>query len=145
LERVTGLEKELEGLRSQKHGSVSEELAANAKVVGEWEMVVSEAGDVNGNELRQIALGVRDRLSRGGIVVVGSSFGDKGALVAVMSKDLLAHGLSAGELLINAAREVGGGGSRDPELAQAGGPNGSKLSAALDVARSEVEQALNAL
>ena len=33
----------------------------------------------------------------------------------------------------------------DPELAQAGGPNGSKLSAALDVARSEVEQALNAL
>ena len=145
LARASDLEKELDILRSQQHGSVAEELAGQAEKVGEWELVVADAGEVNGNELRQIALGVRDRMQHGGMVVVGSSAGGKGALVAVLAKELVAQGLSAGELLANAAREVGGGGSRDPELAQAGGPNGSQLAVALDVARNEAEQALIAL
>jgi alanyl-tRNA synthetase len=145
LERVSGMEKELDILRSQKHDSVAEELAAGAQKVGDWELVVADAGDVNGNELRQIALGVRDRLQHGGLVVIGSSAGGKGALVAVMAKELVAHGLSAGELLAKAARELGGGGSRDPELAQAGGPNGAQLGAALEVARTEAEEALSSL
>jgi len=113
--------------------------------VGDWHLVVADAGEVSGNELRQIALGVRDRMQGGGIVVVGSSAGGKGALVSVAAAELVAQGVSAGDLLVNAAREVGGGGSRDPELAQAGGPNGSRLGAALDIARSEAEQALTAL
>ena len=145
LEQVSGMEKELDILRSQKHGSVAEELAAGAQKVGDWELVVADAGDVNGNELRQIALGVRDRLQHGGLVVIGSSAGGKGALVAVMAKELVAQGLSAGELLAKAARELGGGGSRDPELAQAGGPNGAQLGAALEVARTEAEEALSSL
>ena len=41
-----------------------------------------------------------------------------------------------------AARELGGGGSRDPRLAQAGGPNGANLDAALDVAREEAGRAI---
>ena len=145
LERVSGLEKELDGFRSQQQGSIAEELAAGAERFGEYALVVADAGDVNGNELRQIALGVRDRLKRGGLVVVGSSFAEKGALVAVLTKDLVDQGVSAGELLIKASAEVGGGGSRDPELAQAGGPNGARLGAALDVARNEAEQALTSL
>jgi alanyl-tRNA synthetase len=78
-------------------------------------------------------------------VVVGSSDGGKGNLVAVASKELVERGVSAGELIGGAARMLGGGGSRDPELAQAGGPNGQKLSAALETAREESSQALAAL
>ena len=55
------------------------------------------------------------------------------------------RGISAGELIAPAARKMGGGGSRDPELAQAGGPNGAEMASALDMARSEAEQALAAL
>jgi alanyl-tRNA synthetase len=95
--------------------------------------------------LRELALGVRDRLAGSSVVVVGSAAGSKGALVAVVSKDLIAKGISAADLIGDAARELGGGGSRDPELAQAGGPNGSQLGVALDKARTEASRALAAL
>jgi alanyl-tRNA synthetase len=55
---------------------------------------------------------------------------------------LVERGLSAGELLGEPARKLGGGGSQDPELAQAGGPNGSELAAALDNAREVSGRAL---
>jgi alanyl-tRNA synthetase len=142
LDKVSGLEKDLDAIRSQAHGSVAEELAAGAERVGESALVVADAGEMNGNELRQVALGVRDRLGDSGVVIVGSDFGAKGALVAVVSKDLVDQGVSASELIKDSARELGGGGSRDPELAQAGGPNGSQLGVALEKARTEAERVL---
>ena len=107
--------------------------------------MVADVGEINSNELRQLALGVRDRLAGSGVVIVGSDAGAKGALVAVVSKDLMGKGISAAELIGDAARELGGGGSRDPELAQAGGPNGGRLGVALERARTEAERALAAL
>jgi alanyl-tRNA synthetase len=145
LERVTGLERELESIRREQHGSVAEELAADATDVGPNSLVVADVGDVAGNELRQIALDVRDRLAGPSMVVVGSAAGGKGALIGLLSKDLVEAGLSAAELIAEAARSLGGGGSRDPELAQAGGPHGEVLTQALEVARTQAEQALSDL
>ena len=142
LEKMSGLEEQLEAIASQRRGSVAADLAASPDKVGETSVVVAEAGDVSGNELRQIALGVRDRLGGSSLVVLGSSDSGKGALVAVVSKDLVERGISAGQLLTEPARKLGGGGSRDPELAQAGGPNGKELHLALDLAREESRRAL---
>jgi alanyl-tRNA synthetase len=145
LEKVHGLEERLDAIASQRMGQVAEELAADPPKVGEVSLVVAEAGDVDGNELRQIALGIRDRIRGPSLVVLGSAHGGKGAIVGLASADLVEKGLSAGEMIAGAARELGGGGSRDPELAQAGGPDGSRLPAALDTARSAAEQALSDL
>jgi alanyl-tRNA synthetase len=142
LEKMSGLEEQLEAIASQRRGSVAADLAASPDKVGETSVVVADAGDVSGNELRQIALGVRDRLGGSSLVVLGSSDSGKGALVAVVSKDLVERGISAGQLLTEPARKLGGGGSRDPELAQAGGPNGKELHLALDLAREESRRAL---
>ena len=49
------------------------------------------------------------------------------------------------QVLAAGAPALGGGGSRDPELAQAGGPEGSNLDAALDAIREEAGRALSAL
>ncbi|MCZ6567799.1 MAG: alanine--tRNA ligase [Actinobacteria bacterium] len=145
LDKVAGLEKDLAAIRAQSQSSVVEELAARADKVGESGLVVADVGEINGNELRQLALGVRDRLAGPSVVIVGSAAGAKGALVAVVSKDLMDRGISAAELIGEAARELGGGGSRDPELAQAGGPKGGRLGVALEKARTGAEQALAAL
>ncbi len=142
LARVDGLEEQLEAIASQRRGSVAEELAAHANEVNDASLVVANAGEVGGNELRQIALGVRDRLQGPSVVVLGASDGGKGALVAVVSKELVEKGVSAGVLVSEAARRLGGGGSRDPELAQAGGPNGAELPSALDQARTETSRVL---
>jgi len=87
-------------------------------------------------------LGVRDRIRGSSLVVVGSASNGKGSLVGVLTQDLVERGLGAGDLLVEAAAELGGGGSRDPELAQAGGPNGSALQTALDTARDRAGRAL---
>ncbi|HEX6286112.1 MAG TPA: alanine--tRNA ligase-related protein, partial [Acidimicrobiia bacterium] len=142
LSKVAGLEEKLEAIASQRMSSMAAELASGAERIGDTALVVADAGDSDGNELRQIALGVRDHLDGPSAVVLGSSSGGKGALVGVLSKDLVGRGLSAGDLLTSAASKLGGGGSRDPELAQAGGPRGDALGAALDSARDEMSRAL---
>ncbi|HEY6635363.1 MAG TPA: DHHA1 domain-containing protein, partial [Acidimicrobiia bacterium] len=145
LERVQGLEEELQRISGQRLGARAEELAATAERIGDVAVVVADVGEMNGNELRQVALGLRDRLGTPSLVIVGAAQNGKGSIVGVLTKDLIAKGLSAGELIAGAARELGGGGARDPELSQAGGPNGSLLETALNTAREESGRALAAL
>jgi alanyl-tRNA synthetase len=59
-----------------------------------------------------------------------------------VSDDLVADGVSAGELIGPAARILGGGGSRDARLSQAGGPNGDRLDDALEVALAAAREAV---
>ena len=49
------------------------------------------------------------------------------------------------EAFPEAATELGGGGSRDPELAQAGGPHGDRLDDALERARDSAERLIGSL
>jgi alanyl-tRNA synthetase len=145
LERVGTLEEELDVIRSQRRGELAAELAGQATRVGDHSLVVASAPDLDANSLRQLALGVRERLGPASVVLVGSAQRGKGSLVGVLSKDLLESGVSAAEMIRAAAAELGGGGSRDPELAQAGGPHGEKLEAALTLARESAEAVLGSL
>jgi alanyl-tRNA synthetase len=54
-------------------------------------------------------------------------------------------GVSASEIISGAAKALGGGASRDPELAQAGGPHGDRLDEALSSARDSAERVLGSL
>jgi len=63
----------------------------------------------------------------------------------VVTKDLVGAGVSAAVIISDAATELGGGGSRDPELAQAGGPHGDRLDDALERARDNAERLLGSL
>lgn len=141
IDKVAGLEDELDAIRAQRRGALADELAGTAQVVGESRSVVAAVGELPPEQLRQLALGVRDRLGSG-VVVLGSTSGTKGALIGAVSKDLVAGGISASDLIAAAARALGGGGSRDPELSQAGGPEGGRLTEAIDIARGEVGRAL---
>ena len=94
------------------------------------------------DQLRQLAMTIRDRIGRG-VVVLGSTAGGKGSLVAAVTSDLAGPDVSAGSIIGDASRKLGGGGSRDPELAQAGGPDGSALETALDTAREAASRALH--
>jgi alanyl-tRNA synthetase len=142
MEKVSGLEDQLDSIQSQRRSVLADELAAGAKQIGEYKLVVGNAGEMGGNELRQLGLGIRDKLGEPGLIVLGATFEGKGSLIGVASKDLVASGVSAGEIIAPAAGELGGGGSRDPELAQAGGPDGGRIEDALDRARSDAERAL---
>ena len=145
LERVGTLEAELEVIRSQRRSELAVELAGQATRVGESSLLVAAAPDLDANSLRQLALGIRDRLGSPSVVVIGSAHQTKGSLVGLVTTDLVESGVSAAEMIRGAAAELGGGGSRDPELAQAGGPHGEKLDAALALARDNAERVLGSL
>jgi alanyl-tRNA synthetase len=77
-----------------------------------------------------------DRFHEGnpsGVVVLASVSEKRPLIVAAVSKDLVARGLHAGELVKAVAEVVGGGGGGKPTMAQAGGRNPDKLPEALAV------------
>jgi alanyl-tRNA synthetase len=145
LDRVGALEDELEQVRSGRRSDLAAELAGSAVEIGEVSVVVGSVETMDPHSLRELALMIRDLLGPHSAVILGSEMGGKGSLIGLLTKDLVDAGASAAELIADAAREMNGGGSRDPELAQAGGPSGDRLTQAIDKARESTSRLLGDL
>ena len=142
LERVGRLEDRLEEVATERRANLAGDLAAAADEIGDRRLVVADVGEMAPGDLRQLALDIRNRLGAPSLVVVGSRNNGKGALAAAATDDLVQDGISAGEIAGEGAAALGGGGSRDPELAQAGGPQGDQLERALDIVREVASRRL---
>ena len=132
--KVKDQEERLAAFADQARSSVTEDLVTRAETTNGKSVLVVAVDGAAADELRALALQLRDRL-KPALVVVGSQSGGKGSLVAAVSAELVEAGVSAAEVIRGAAGVLGGGGSRDPELAQAGGPNGGRIEEALEEAR----------
>jgi alanyl-tRNA synthetase len=128
------LEKRLEAYEARARSGAAAEIADMAEEVARARLVVASRPGMAPDELRALALQVRDRLGSG-LAVLGTQRDGKASLGAAVTLDLVGRGVSAARVLAEAARLLGGGSSRDPELAQAGGPHGDRLAEALDRAR----------
>ncbi|MCY3579576.1 MAG: alanine--tRNA ligase [bacterium] len=140
-ERADSLQSQLEQHQQKERSGRAAELAASARSIGDSSYLVAELEDHTPADLREVGTGVRSRLGSS-IVILGSRVGGKGGLVGLVTKDLIDQGISAADLVLPGAKLLGGGGSRDPELAQAGGPRGEKIEEALDAIREAVERCL---
>jgi alanyl-tRNA synthetase len=104
--------------------------------------VVKESLQANPKQLLDLANRVQSKLGRPAVVVLGGAFGGKAGLVALVSKEAVERGLSAGSIIREIAPIVGGGGGGRDDMAQAGGKDPSKLDEALAAARAAVEREL---
>ena len=104
--------------------------------------VVRESLQANPKQLLDLANRVQSKLGQPSVVVLGSEFGGKAGLVALVSKDAVEKGVSAGSIIREIAPIVGGGGGGRDEMAQAGGKDPSKLDEALAAARTAIERDL---
>jgi alanyl-tRNA synthetase len=134
-------EERIEEFEQQARSEAARVLLEQVEGHGGRNVLVAKREGLTGDELRALAFQVRDRLGSG-VGVLGSTSGGKGALIAFVSEDLVADGVSAGELIGPAARVLGGGGSRDARLSQAGGPNGDRLDDALETALAAAREAV---
>ncbi len=139
--RVADYEERLERFEATARSQSAQSLLEDVETHGERNLLVGSRQGLSADELRALAFQIRDRLGPG-IGVLGSVADGKGALIAFVSTDLVSAGISAADILAPAARVLGGGGSRDAELAQAGGPHGDRLEAALEEARAAARTAL---
>lgn len=131
LARIESLEDHLASYRQRDRDHLASELASGATRIGDHYLVVDKSAGLSPEQLRLLAISVRDRLTSA-VVVLGSNTDGKGSLVGAVSAGLVNEGVSAADLVGVGARLLGGGGSRDPALAQAGGPHGERLREALD-------------
>ena len=139
--RLKDQEARIAEFEAQARSDIAGQVMDGAEDVnGKTLVVVSQPG-LAADDLRALAFQIRDKVGSG-VGVLGSNAGGKAALIGFVTEDLVAAGVSAGEIVAVAARVVGGGGSRDPQLSQAGGPNGDEIEAALDAARDAATEAL---
>jgi alanyl-tRNA synthetase len=124
------LERRLQDVQSKLAGSQSADLVSHARQVNGVAVLAARVDDVDDKGLREMADQLRGRLGSG-IVVLGTRRGEKALLLAAVTKDLIGR-YAAGKIIQAIAPIVGGGGGGKPELAQAGGPDASRLDAALD-------------
>ena len=139
--RAKEQEERIEQFEQQSRSEAARTLIDQLEEHSGHNVLVARQEDLTGDALRALAFQIRDRLGSG-IGVLGSVAEGKGGLIAFISDDLVDAGVSAGELIAPAARLLGGGGSRDPRLAQAGGPHGDRLDDALAVALEAARQAV---
>jgi alanyl-tRNA synthetase len=125
------LHKQLKALRQQLAANQASELAA-AAVDG---VVVARVDGVSREDLRALALAIRQRPGVRAVVLGGEPDGGGAALVAATAPD---SGLDAPRLIEEGKKAIqGGGGGKDPTFAMAGGRSADGLDAALAAARAE--------
>jgi alanyl-tRNA synthetase len=132
--RVKQLETELGKIRRAEREREVERLASAAAAVDGVALVVARMEGQGADELREIALALRNRLERSGrgAAVLGTATPERAILVASCSSELIQEGVTAPALLERAAASVGGKAGGKPPLAFGGGSKPSALREALE-------------
>jgi alanyl-tRNA synthetase len=82
--------------------------------------------------LRHMGDILRERLGSA-VVVLGAVWADRPNFLAMVTSDLVARGLNAGDIVKEVAREAGGSGGGRPQLGQGGGKDKDRLEQALNL------------
>ena len=131
LNKMKDIEKELATVRSAQALSQVGDLAKTAKIINGISYVSSVMADgVSGDDLRKIALDLREHESKAVVALISSNEG-KPVLVVATSEEARAHGVKAGALVKIGSTVLGGGGGGKDDFAQGGGTDASKSLEAL--------------
>jgi alanyl-tRNA synthetase len=139
-ERLKEAGKGAQQAQKQLLGEEAERLVGEAAAADGLKLVAAKAPLADQKQLLELANRVQSKLGGDSAVVLGGADGGKVALVALVSKGAVANGLSAAEVIREAAPIVGGGGGGRDDMAQAGGKDASRLDEALAAARTLIEQ-----
>jgi alanyl-tRNA synthetase len=106
------------------------------RTVGDVKLIARAVSDIDLKDLRSLADEGKKRIGSGVVAIVGVSQEGKAGVVVGVTDDLTAR-FSAVDLVRKGAEALGGkGGGGRSDMAQAGGPDGSKAHAALEAIAS---------
>jgi alanyl-tRNA synthetase len=140
-ERLSELEAKAAEAGRREAGEEAEALVAAAQDDGGIKVVVARTDHFDQPTMLELAERVRAKLGDAAVVLGGAGDG-KVALVALMADAAVSRGVSAADVLREAAALVGGGGGGRDNMAQAGGRDPERLDDALAAARAAVASAL---
>jgi alanyl-tRNA synthetase len=128
-EQLRERDREIEKLRRKLASGGGRDLASEARDVNGVRVLATRADVADAKALREVADQLTDKM-KSGIVVLAGVEGDKIALVAKVTPDLVER-FNAGKLIGAVSKDVGGKGGGRADMAQGGGNLPDALDAAL--------------
>ena len=137
LNENAAMKKEIANLQDKINAYEAKDAAGNVEKVGDINFLAVSSKEENNGALKNLAFSYRDSLESG-VVLLTSATEDKLSYFVAVTKDLVAKGIKAGDLVkaINAVCDGRGGGK--PDFAQGGCKDTSKVEAII----SEIKKAL---
>ncbi|MEA2598826.1 MAG: alanyl-tRNA synthetase, partial [Thermomicrobiales bacterium] len=129
-DRARAADRELARTRGQLAGARAGDLLDRAVAVDGTRVLAARVEVESKDGLRQMGDRLRDRLESG-VIVLGTVIDGRPSLLSMVTPDLVARGVRAGDVVKEAASLIDGRGGGRPDLAEAGGKDASKLDAAL--------------
>lgn len=130
LNELKDKDKEIALLKAKLASGSEDEILKNIKEISGIKYTAAVLKDIDGDALRDLADKIKDKMGSG-LVVLGSTSGEKVQFIAMATKDILAKGVHCGKIIKEIAKIAGGGGGGRPDMAQAGGKNPEKLDEAI--------------
>ena len=142
LQRLRELERTGHEMQRKVAAAEAEDLSVGAEKVKDI-VVVSRRVHVDSvSTLRAMADSLREKMVTG-VGVLAAEIDGKGALIAVVTEDLVKQrGINAGKIVRSVAKLTGGSGGGKPHLAQAGAPEVGAIDSALSKVASIVKKEL---
>jgi len=129
--RVKELERKVEEVTVKAQTGSSKDLLEQARDINGIKVLATRMDPADPNVFRGLADQLRDRI-KSGVVLIGGEKDGKAVLMVAATQDVVKRGINAGALLRELAKEVNGRGGGKPDLAQGGGEDPSRISAAFD-------------
>ncbi|MBO1420481.1 DHHA1 domain-containing protein, partial [Streptomyces sp. FH025] len=135
---------ELARLRDAELRTRAQQLAASARAVPGGRIVTEKVTGLGPDELRTLATNTADFLPDDrAVVILGTEHGGKALLAAAITRSLHDTGTQASQILVPAARLVGGGAGGKGPIASAGGRHTGALDQALALAVQDASRVLS--
>ena len=142
-ERLEQLSRGAHEARRGEIADAAKQLIEQSAEVAGLRVLAARTPVADQKQLLELADRVRQSLGEAAVVLGGAEDGRVG-LVAVFGPAAVERGLSASEVVREAAGLIGGGGGGRDDVAQAGGRDPGKLDQALAAARDAIERKLSA-
>lgn len=125
-------EKELAALKSKLTSGALDEVIANAKEVKGVKCIVHSFDGMSIDDLRGMGDKLRDKFESS-VVILTTTEGEKTSIVGMASKQAVAKGAHAGNIIKEVTKKASGSGGGRPDMAQGGIKDISKLNEALSL------------
>jgi alanyl-tRNA synthetase len=144
LDEMESLNKRVRVLERELGRHTAESLLKDVENVDGSAVLAARVPATSPETLREMGDWLRGHL-KSAVVVLGTIVGGRPSFLAMVTPDLTARGLHAGDLVKKVAQVTGGGGGGRPEMAQAGGVEAARLDDALRLARKLSMEGIKAL
>lgn len=141
LTKLKEAEKELAKLRKEKLQAEAGKLVESAQLFGSVRTLLHQAGELDANAVRELALDLRSRLGEEAATVAVAAVNNGRPVILVATNQAARDaGVKAGALVRLAAGILGGGGGGKDDVAQGGGQDASKIDDAFAAIRSSISE-----